>query len=308
MIEDIFGILNPKGIGSEEWKRERKNGIGGSEIASIMGIEGAFQTPWAIWASKTGAKELPDIGGNFAVQKGVQFEIVARAKIEEQMECSFEPKSWVHKDYPICRATDDGYNEERNIILEVKYMGQQPHEAASRGIIPDKYKAQMLWNLQVSGADHCLFISYNPDSPGNEMVIIKVGRNDTIGDITGESMIEFGKLWWETHVVLGLPPDITSKDFQPIETQEWKDLAYQFIKCKNAVDSAEKELDVAKKNIRDVLDSSGVPALKGFGISAKESLRKGAVDYGKIKELSSVDLEKYRKKSITVFSVLECKE
>jgi putative phage-type endonuclease len=35
------------------WLKERKLGIGGSEVAAIMGLS-KYSTPWQVWAEKTG--------------------------------------------------------------------------------------------------------------------------------------------------------------------------------------------------------------------------------------------------------------
>lgn len=45
--------------GSEEWLKFREGGIGASEIAAAMGIEGAFKSAYQLWAEKSGLVEVP---------------------------------------------------------------------------------------------------------------------------------------------------------------------------------------------------------------------------------------------------------
>lgn len=60
--EDPFppGLLHAPTIvgtfedGSDEWLNARKDGIGASDVASILGVPGAFASPLEIWAQKIG--------------------------------------------------------------------------------------------------------------------------------------------------------------------------------------------------------------------------------------------------------------
>lgn len=45
--------------GSEEWLEFRKGGIGASEIAAAMGIQGAFKSAYQLWAERSGLVEVP---------------------------------------------------------------------------------------------------------------------------------------------------------------------------------------------------------------------------------------------------------
>lgn len=53
----------------EEWREFRKNGIGGSDVAAIMGIS-PYRTALDVWLEKTGRKEPADLSDNEAVYWG----------------------------------------------------------------------------------------------------------------------------------------------------------------------------------------------------------------------------------------------
>lgn len=40
--------------GNADWLTARRRGLGASEVASALGLPGAYATPWQVWASKTG--------------------------------------------------------------------------------------------------------------------------------------------------------------------------------------------------------------------------------------------------------------
>ena len=44
----------------EDWLEERKKGIGGSDAATILGLN-PYKTTIELWEEKTGRKDAPDI-------------------------------------------------------------------------------------------------------------------------------------------------------------------------------------------------------------------------------------------------------
>ena len=58
--------------GSPEWHAERRNGIGGSEVGTILGLN-PYESAYALWAKKTG--RIPsEIQENWAIRFGKAFE------------------------------------------------------------------------------------------------------------------------------------------------------------------------------------------------------------------------------------------
>lgn len=43
---------------SEAWRAERRKGVGGSDVAAIMGMS-PYKSPYEVWAEKTGVVEPP---------------------------------------------------------------------------------------------------------------------------------------------------------------------------------------------------------------------------------------------------------
>jgi hypothetical protein len=65
-----------------------------------------------------------------------------------------------------------------------------------------------------------------------------------------------------------------------------------------------KELQKQEEELRkELIFLSGESNSKGAGISLCQVVRKGSVDYSKIPELKEVDLDKYRKDSISSWRI-----
>ena len=51
---------NPKQPTREEWLAQRLTGLGASECATVLGLN-PFQSPFQLWAEKTGVAEPEDL-------------------------------------------------------------------------------------------------------------------------------------------------------------------------------------------------------------------------------------------------------
>ena len=55
------------------WLEQRKRGIGGSDVAAIMGLS-PWKSPLEVWLEKTNRAESPDLSGKEAVAMGTELE------------------------------------------------------------------------------------------------------------------------------------------------------------------------------------------------------------------------------------------
>lgn len=63
--------INTKNMSREDWLKERRKAIGGSDAAAIIGLN-AYATPYTVWADKTG--RLPEKPDNEAMRQGRDLE------------------------------------------------------------------------------------------------------------------------------------------------------------------------------------------------------------------------------------------
>jgi len=140
----------------EQWRESRKAGIGGSDVATILGLN-RFKSPYTLWAEKTGLVEPEDISGKEAVQMGNELEADVRNMFASR-----------HPDYrvqvcnahltsverPWAQASLDGLiydtKTKRYGVLEIKTGGS---ESVWREGAPLWYQTQCFHYLSVTGYD-----------------------------------------------------------------------------------------------------------------------------------------------------------
>lgn len=145
----------------ETWLEHRKLGLGGSDIASVIG-----KNPWKsnqeLWREKVGIKQAKDLSGNEWVQYGHDAEPLLRSlfalDFPEYEVIYTENNSYRNDKYPWALASVDGLLKDRKRrlgILEVKTSNiLQPYDWDKwRDKIPDNYYCQVLFYMAVLEAD-----------------------------------------------------------------------------------------------------------------------------------------------------------
>ena len=157
---DIYRVLRFET--EEEWLAGRNSGIGGSEVAAIVGM-----SPWKnsdeLWKIKTGRKQAEQISNNKAVQYGKDAEEYIRqiyALDRPQYEVNYlENVILENKKYPFIHYSPDGllYEKEtgRKGILEIKTS--EILRSVQREMwddrIPDHYFCQVIQGLLTTDFD-----------------------------------------------------------------------------------------------------------------------------------------------------------
>ena len=145
---------------SPEWHelRNQRGVISGSEIGTILGL-----SPWnsaiSLWAEKTGRVERPVVG-NTAMRLGTLVEPAIRQLYKEQHpeHVVVEVGTYAAKDFDWMHANPDGICLDENgegYILEIK------HTATYWDDIPEHYKAQVFWYMNVFGLKRAVFAVVN---------------------------------------------------------------------------------------------------------------------------------------------------
>ncbi len=103
--------------GTEEWLRWRADGIGGSDIAAIVGVspyEG--QDRISVMDRKVSGKEQP---ANRTMWRGSKLEPVVRHWFENKRNKAFPPICVEHDKLAFARVSLDGYADDGD-VLEIK--------------------------------------------------------------------------------------------------------------------------------------------------------------------------------------------
>jgi putative phage-type endonuclease len=204
-----------------EWHTRRSRGIGGSEVASILGLS-PYRTAHVLWLEKSGRVQPEDISGLPHVLRGVLGEETCRMMIEQERLRAYRPKTW-QGDKPHYLCSDDGFNPDEEEILEIKAMGKDNHEAASRGIVPPHYLCQCIWNLFVSKAKRCWFVSFRPeDGSKHEIEVLP-------DPVEAERIAAAVDHFWLVNVQGDVPPPLTINDAIEIALPEFEALLVAYL-------------------------------------------------------------------------------
>lgn len=286
--------------GSALWHQKRALGIGGSEVAAIIGVS-PFMTPFQLWEFKTNRKIQPDIGNMPHVRRGVMGEEVARMMIEQEHGVSFKPKTWSIDGTPF-RCSDDGYSLELEKLLEIKCMGKDAHEAMrvaqesdDISAIPAHYLCQCQYNLYVSKAKECWFYSFRPEDGTLHRVVVKPDAKEQ------KRLAKAVENFWFKHVIADEPPELTDRDYESISTPEYASAAEEFVKLKQEREVLDAKLKECEERV--LKEVGARMAVRGHGLAIRTYNRKGNVQYKNIPELKDVDLEQYRAQPIQVTSI-----
>lgn len=174
--------MNPKFIvvegeesvqGSDAWKAFRKDKIGASDIATILGVN-PWETPLEFFIRKIHGIELPK---NEAMQRGNDLEKEARRLVNEMTGKNYQPCVLQSSENPYLMVSLDGmYIDDSGVhIIEIKCPGKKTHEVAKGGEIPLYYIPQICYQCMLTGPKTALYISW--DGTSKEPVIIDYEPN-----------------------------------------------------------------------------------------------------------------------------------
>lgn len=145
--------------GSPEWHAARRAGIGGSEIATILGINN-FMSPYYLWHLKAGIFSDEDQESE-VLEWGHRLEdSVAQKFADRHPDCTlFYGGSWRHKERKrdLCNP-DRLYVDEDGVIRILEVKTSMYGTGWEMGRVPEKYVAQVRWYLGVLGLTEATII------------------------------------------------------------------------------------------------------------------------------------------------------
>jgi putative phage-type endonuclease len=200
-----------------EWLEARKQGIGGSDVAAVLGLS-PWKTPVDIWLDKT--NQTPDAEPNEAMYWGTVLEDVVAAEYAKRNNVKVQriTESLVHPLYPWARASIDravitpgsrarfanGELLGTEGLLECKTVNAYgAGDWIGEGELPVYYTAQVMWYMAITGAPWCDVAAL---IGGNKYVQKRIHRD---ADTCASLLHQVGE-WWQRHVVEGVQPEPTN--------------------------------------------------------------------------------------------------
>lgn len=271
--------------GSTEWFNWRKKGIGASDMPIILGMS-PFKTPYQLWLEKT---DQVDKSGEQAMIafRGTNMESVAREHYELETGIKMQPITFQMEQPEYMRASLDGWNADRRIVLEVKCPGKENHQMAVKGEVPKYYWWQMQHQLLVARGTMAHYWSFD----GEDGVLIEVLPDPT----AQKTILDAARGFWEL-VLNKKPPAMTEKDWMPVNDKDATALVNLYRDLKDRADAIEAQMKEVKA---DILEFCHHPNTIIDGMKVQTITTAGRVNYDAIPELAGVDLDQYRGKGFT---------
>lgn len=206
----------------EQFLENRKKGIGGSDVAAILGFS-PYKSPYQLWLDKTGRseKKAQNESAHFGhlLEDVVAKEFSRRAglkvqRVTQQLFLEDHPWALGNIDRAVInpeisgnvRFKDGALTTDQ--LLECKtaseYMSKLFGEEGSDQV-PDYYLTQCLWYLMITG---CQIIHLAVLIGGNKFRMYRIERDEDLI----QSIFEQVKSFWFNHVIADVPPDPTCFD------------------------------------------------------------------------------------------------
>ena len=212
----------------EAFLAERRKGIGGSDVAPLLGIE-PRKTPYQLWREKTGHDD-GDAGKPSAARRGRFLEAAILERYRQTVQLDSIETGVPHE-------ADGGWRRGNQDARAIGVDGvRRTVEAKSVNInvfrldwgrpwtdeVPDRALCQGLWYANLDGADVVDFaVLVIPDDPDevlgltadevaavSDFHIFQAPRNERVE----EFLVERARGFWFDHVETGVPPPLANSD------------------------------------------------------------------------------------------------
>jgi putative phage-type endonuclease len=270
----------PEGQGSEAWLKWRNQGIGASDIPVIMGTS-RYKTPLQLWNEKCGyqgeQQETPPM------RYGKEREPIARHWLNTNLGLNLEPICVEDEENSVFRASLDGYDFDRKVVVEIKSPLNRDiiEQARLNQFVPEEYVDQNQWQIILTQAERAIIAVWDEE---NQCCITI--ENFCMPD-RQKDMKERAKKFWH-QVVIGQAPPPQKQDYIIIETPELKNLLKEY----GELDEIEKAAAGRKKELKEEITNLGDGNFLSYGYQMTWCRPKATYNIEQMK-LDGVDIDKY---------------
>lgn len=185
----------------EEWLLDRRNGIGGSDVATILGLN-KWKSPYQLWLEKTNQLEKNEEQNEPAYWGNVLEEVVAK-EFTERTGKKVRKRNQVfeHPLHPFLRANIDRDIIGENAILECKTANAFLAKEWEGEEIPQAYICQVQHYMNVLNREYAYIAVL---IGGQRFIWKRIERDQELIDLITEKLVSF----WEINVQANIAPPI----------------------------------------------------------------------------------------------------
>ena len=296
-----------------EWLELRRQGIGGSDAAAIVGLN-RWRSPFDVYADKTGLK--PEIEDNEAMRQGRDLEDYVASRFCEKTGKKVRRKNEIlqHPEHEFMIANLDRVVVGEGAVLECKTTSVLNKAKFSQGEYPPNYYVQCMHYLAVTGAKKCY------------LAVLVLNRAFHVFEIERdeaeiEALITAEKYFWENHVLKQIPPapdgsEATTEVIKQLfpEAKERKETALfgyeqkieQYLVLDEQVKELTKQRDALKQEIQLTLADAEIGRARGYIVEWKNQVRQ-TLDTTRLKKEQAEIYANYLKpaQTVRVFKIKE---
>lgn len=296
----------------EEWKALRKNYIGGSDAAAIVGMN-SFSSPFSVWAEKTG--QVAEFEGNLRTEVGSYLEEFVAQKFEDETGKSVRRcnLSLVNDEYPWAIANVDRMVVAEDAGLEIKTTSALNTKAFKNGEYPDNYYVQCVHYMAVTGKAKWYLAVLIGNS---EFKIFTINRDEA--EI--KALMDAEKDFWNNYVLTKRTPPVdghsaTSDTIKQlfgdpsemrVDLNGMENYFQQRKVLKDQINILKEQVDEIENHIKVVMGNATSGSCGTWNVSWKNQKTSG-LDRDRIKmDFPALDFSKYSSQS-RIFRVTEKK-
>ncbi|WP_215113406.1 lambda-exonuclease family protein [Exiguobacterium sp. s63] len=198
-MSNVIALANVSGMSREEWLKMRRNGIGGSDISAIAGLN-KYKSAMSVYLDKVGETKIEDTTGEAAYWGNVLEDVVAR---EFQSQTDFkvrrDNRMLAHPDHSFMIANLDRVLIGKKEILECKTSSAYRLKEWEEDEIPAEYILQVMHYLAVTGYEAAWIATL---VGGQKFIYKRIERDEEMI----QYIIGIASDFWNNHVLKRVPP------------------------------------------------------------------------------------------------------
>ena len=297
----------------DEWLQARKQGIGGSDAAAIVGLD-PWRSSFDVYADKLGLR--PEIPDNEAMRQGRDLEQYVAERFMEATGKKVRRRNAMlqHPEYPFMIANIDRFVIGENAGLECKTTSMLNKAKFSQGEFPPNYYVQCVHYMAVTGAERWYLAV---------LVLNKSFHVFTIerDEAEVQALIAAEKDFWENHVLKQIPPapdgsESTSELIKTMypEAKEhftaslfgYEEKISTYLNIDNQIKELERKREAIKQELQLAMDEAEIGRAQGYIIEWKNQVRQ-TLDTQRLKKEQAEIYQQYLKpaQTVRVFKVKE---
>ena len=228
------------------WHFERRLGIGGSDVAAILGIS-QYKTAYQVWQEKTGEAEPEDLSDKDYVTVGHMLEgVIAQLyTLKTGTRLDAPEKPYICRNSPWLRANLDFITIDNQRIIECKtanaFSAKTQWGASGTDIVPEPYLLQVMHYMHVTGiheADLAVLIG------GNDFRMYPLEYHQALSDRVNQRLHDF----WFNHVIAGVEPEPSNlQDLQQMYPKDNGQIVVASDDVLEAIRAREKAVEMKKE-------------------------------------------------------------